>query len=323
MRVEPSPFALVGARLTEHGYSCVPIAPGTKAPGHIRGGEWRPMNDWGRFADRLPTRFELEIWCSYPDAGVGVICGGLFHLVGVDIDSDDADITVAISAAIPPTTIIKRGAKGSTRFYRGPSVARSKSWRLHGETQVADLIGPGRQSVLPPTIYPDTKAPYVWTGPDTLEDTDAVDLPELTPAHVAAIDEALRPFGYREPQPMPERPTTFVCSDARGREYALGVLHGCADELARQREPGRNSLLNVLSGRLGRYVARGWMSEDEAATAMWNGCVINSLTADDGERQFWATFQSGLRYGLRNLAPDPRERLTTNSAFASRIKNLK
>src|SRR6185312_10645591 len=28
------------------------------------------------------------------------------------------------------------------------------------------------------------------------------------PEHVAAIDEALRPFGYRDPAPLPERPAT-------------------------------------------------------------------------------------------------------------------
>jgi hypothetical protein len=145
-------------------------------------------------------------------------------------------------------------------------------------------------------------------------------LPELTSQHIAAIDEALGPFGYAEPAQRPEcDPGVFVCDDRRGREYALGVLNGCADEMAQRRQPGRNDLLNVLSGRLGRYVARGWLTEDEAVTAMWNGCVANGLLADDGERQFWATFRSGFKYGLERPAPDPRQR-TPDPAFAGRIR---
>jgi Bifunctional DNA primase/polymerase, N-terminal len=197
--MSPSAFARVAARLVEREYSIVPIAPGTKSPGHIRSNEWRPMCDWQRFAERQPSRFELAVWCTYPDAGIGVVADTAgWRVVAIDIDSDDATIAAAIIAAIPPTTVIKKGAKGSARFYRGPAVVRSKSWRVHGNVQVCDLIGPGRQTVVPPSVHPSTGRPYRWIGPDALEDTDPGDLPELTPEHVAAIDEALRPFGYCE-----------------------------------------------------------------------------------------------------------------------------
>jgi bifunctional DNA primase/polymerase-like protein len=216
---------------------------------------------------------------------------------------------------------MKKGAHGSTRFYRGPLISKSKSWRLHGDIQVADLIGPGRQSVLPPSRHPSGCA-YVWTGPDALEDVSPADLPELTREHIVAIDAALTPFGYREPVALPERdPATFVCSDARGREYGLGALYGCAAELA-QCESGRNNLLNILAGRLGRCVARGWLSEQECWAACWNAGVRNGMISDNGERQFAATFRSGLVYGLSRPMPDPRERLTIDPAFAARIKNL-
>jgi hypothetical protein len=203
--IKPSPYALFGPRYVERGYSALPIMPGTKSPGHIRGGEWRPMNDWGRFDDRLPTRFEIEIWSTWPGAGVGVVCGGLSHLVGVDIDSDDAKIAAAILSAIPSSPVAKRGAKGRTLFFRGADIISSKSWNVTGtdgkKYRACDLLGAGRFTVLPPTIHPDTGRPYTWLGPDTLENVSAGELPELTPKHVDAISEALRQFGFEnEPE---------------------------------------------------------------------------------------------------------------------------
>jgi hypothetical protein len=162
----PSPYTIAGPPLVERSYAALPVMPGTKAPGHIKRGEWRLMYDWREeYTKRLPSRFELEIWSTYLAAGVCVVCGGLSHLVGVDVDSDDAGITAAIIGVIPRSTVIKKGAKGSTRFYRAPSIEKSKSWDLTDadgqKYRVCDLIGPGRQTVLPPTIHPDTGRPYV------------------------------------------------------------------------------------------------------------------------------------------------------------------
>lgn len=319
----PSAFAIVGPRLIDRGYSAIPVMPGSKVPGCIRFGKWQPASDWQRFGARRPTRIETEIWCSWSDAGVGVVCGGpsSHYLIAIDIDTEDNQILSAIRFSMPTTYVQKRGAKGRTLFFRGPRIDKSKSWNINGQ-RACDLIGPGRQTVLPPTTHPHTGTPYKWIC-DALEDVDFDELPELTPQHVEVINEALRPFGYREPERLPERPLTFVCDDKRGREYALGLLYGCADELACQREPGRNELLNIVVGRMGRCVARGWLSEDEAWVAAWNGCIENGLLADDGELQFRNTFASGLRYGLTRPMPDPRERLQSDPAFAARIANLK
>jgi hypothetical protein len=188
-------YALVGARLAERGYAAIPIIPGTKRPG---------LDNW---AAHSPTQAERDKWAK-SGAGVGVVCGAPSnHLIGVDIDVDDPDIKAAIIGVIPRTTVIKMGQKGETRFYRGPAIVDSKSWNKGerpNQVRLCHLIGPGRQTLLPPTIHPDTKQPYRWIGPDALEDVDPVDLPELTPAHIEAISKALEPFGYRaEPEHAP------------------------------------------------------------------------------------------------------------------------
>ncbi|HEV2594229.1 MAG TPA: bifunctional DNA primase/polymerase, partial [Sphingomicrobium sp.] len=213
-------YATSGAKLVERGYAAIPIIPGTKRPGELKLGEWVGKSNWREeYTRRLPSRFEMQIW-SASDAGVCVVCGPASkYLVGVDIDTDDDAVKSAILSALPPSTIVKRGQKGATYFYRAPMIDKSPSWNLpYADRRLApdgklakyracDLIGPGRQTLLPPTIHPDTKAPYVWIGPDALEDMNPDELPELLPEHVEAITAALLPFGYNaEPERDPNRP---------------------------------------------------------------------------------------------------------------------
>ena len=96
------------------------------------------------------------------DAGVGVVGGqGQPRLDAVDIDTDDPAIH-ARSVVLPPTPSRKIGPRGETLFYHGPEIEQSQSWNIGGK-RIVDLIGPGRQTVLPPTIHPDTGRPI--TGP--------------------------------------------------------------------------------------------------------------------------------------------------------------
>lgn len=199
-----SPYGAIGAKLVERGYAALPVIPGTKRPGEYRKGVWTGKNNWREeYTRRLPSRFEISIWSSAPDGGVGVVCGPASrNLVALDIDTDRTDIRTALLAILPATTLIKQGAKGETRFYRGSEIVPmadggtlSPSWNI-GDQRVADFIGPGRQTVLPPSIHPDTNAPYRWIGPDALEDTDPDDIPELPADILDQISAALVPFGY-------------------------------------------------------------------------------------------------------------------------------
>lgn len=203
-------FATVGAKLVERGYAAIPIMIGTKRPGYLRGGEWIGMSDWhAKYARRLPTQFEIDVW-SNSDAGVCVVCGpGSNDLVAIDIDTDRPEIVAAIRSVLPPTPVMKRGAKGETAFYRCPNILLepASSFNLDKTAdnprgvRVCDVIGPGRQTVLPPSIHPDTAAPYEWTGQVALEDIDPEDIPMLAPNVCARIAGALKPFGYEAEPP--------------------------------------------------------------------------------------------------------------------------
>ena len=190
-------YAEIGERLIERGFAAIPIMPGTKRPGFWHAGQWLGLSNWQRrFLRRIPPVSERVRWAD-GDSGIGVITGlASQDTVAIDIDTDDAAIVAAIISILPPTPIKKRGAKGETLFYCGPTIDKSMSWSIDGH-RVVDLIGPGRQTVLPPTIHPDTGRPYVWTGNDALEDVTPGELPELDANIVAKISATLAPFGYQ------------------------------------------------------------------------------------------------------------------------------
>ena len=78
-------------------------------------------------------------------------------LIGIDIDTDDAAITGRDRQGAAADAGHRRSArKARRRFFHGPDITTSQSWNIDGK-RVCDLIGPGRQTVLPPTIHPDDR----------------------------------------------------------------------------------------------------------------------------------------------------------------------
>ena len=94
-----SPYAQVGPKLVDQGFSAIPCRPGFKIPGVYRGGKWFNELDWTRFCERLPTNIETEIWSTWPEAGV-CIALGFNDVVAVDIDTDQHEIVAAIEFCI-------------------------------------------------------------------------------------------------------------------------------------------------------------------------------------------------------------------------------
>ena len=186
-------------RLIERGYAAIPILPGSKCPGYLCAGLWVRLSDWSiKFKNGPPSADERKNW-GRGDTGVGVVCGpSSGGTVAFDIDTENPDITAAIRSVLPPSTVRKAGAKGETIFYYGPKIEKSRSWNIDGK-RVLDLIGPDRQTVLPPSIHPDTKLQYFWSGTETLEDLAPGELPEVAPDIVDKISAVLAPFGY-EPE---------------------------------------------------------------------------------------------------------------------------
>jgi hypothetical protein len=83
----------------------------------------------------------------------------------------DDDALVRIVAAIVKSPCAKKGKKGETFFVRVPVDSKIKSGKIfnHEKAGVIDFLYRGRLTVLPPTIHPETRQPYRWTGTSLLD----------------------------------------------------------------------------------------------------------------------------------------------------------
>lgn len=212
-----SPYTRIGPKLVDMGYSAMPVLPGAKFPGKRSFGDWIAESGWQRYCDRLPTDREIKIWSTWDEAGV-CIALGFNNVVAVDIDTTDDAETEAILSVLPESPVGKTGAKGRTFFYRAnvertdpetgevTGIVKSKPFDIY-KSRVVDLLCHGRQTVLPPSVHPDTGREYIWTTEDTLEHVSPEDLPMLPDDIAARLAVVLTPLGYLDVPdvPLPRR----------------------------------------------------------------------------------------------------------------------
>jgi len=153
--------------------SVIPIMPGRKCPGEYINGIWRPMLNWTLYSKRLPNDKELDDFSRWSDAGIGLCLGSTSGVIAIDRDYDQG-VWDDIEKVIPQSPIKKMGAKGYTGFFKF-SGQKSRVFNVNGKS-VLEILSDGRQTVMPPTIHPDTGQPYKWIS-GSLDDLD--DLPEF------------------------------------------------------------------------------------------------------------------------------------------------
>jgi len=134
-------------------------------------------------------------------ANIGLLCGEPSGVVCIDIDTFDEDIEQIILNSLPETPVMKKGKKGVNFFYRfnGEATVNYKN-PLTKRDNLFELISTGRQTVLPPSIHPDTKEPYEWCdkegnpAPHTLTNTDLDSLPTLPKNWLRDLDLQIRSY---------------------------------------------------------------------------------------------------------------------------------
>ena len=207
-----SPFSRRAYAYIERGYSVIPIAPGTKRPGeYSKESGWRGMNDWQRFSKRLPTETELEIWYTWPDAGIGLLTGPVSKLTALDRDYN-TNGTDALDAIIPWTPIKKKGEKGWTGFYQW-NKEPSCSFNING-VRVLDVLAEGRQTLMPGTIHPSGHT-YIYLTEDILEDFDPDQLPKLPDDFLSAVGKVLAPYQTEQDRAYLRAPVAHKDNDGR------------------------------------------------------------------------------------------------------------
>ena len=180
-------FAHFAKKFHENNISIIPLMTG-------KDGKRPAISAWNRFCERLPTHEEIEVWVSqFPNGNIGLVCGPASRLVAVDIDTDDPIILEIIEKILPASPIRKRGKKGYTAFYQfnGDKSEKIKAAAERNTPPIVEILADGNQTVLPPSIHPDTNGPYAWQTDDTLETYPVVELPTLPRDFAQSLKDAL------------------------------------------------------------------------------------------------------------------------------------
>ena len=163
--MEHNIFAEFAPKYWQKELSALPVVSGTKRPA---------VKQWSAFQANLPSEARRQEWLDeYGSAGIGINTGVQVLpdeiLVGIDVD-DDRLVRLAFALLGHPSCG-KRGKKGATYFVRMQKPKKSFSTILKGGEGLGniDVLAGAKFTVLPPTIHPDTGAPYDWLGQSLLE----------------------------------------------------------------------------------------------------------------------------------------------------------
>ena len=125
----------------------------------------RPIpKDWSRFHDTLPDPVQQQTWVKHnSSSNIGLVLGAQSGIAVIDIDTDDEAIKNAILSVLPHSPWERVGKKGMVLAYRYNGTPTFRIKDVNGNTLVEHL-STRTQVVLPPSIHPETKAPYTSTG---------------------------------------------------------------------------------------------------------------------------------------------------------------
>jgi len=167
-----TPIAL---RLLENGFTPLRLEPGEK---YTKAAGWSTDTPTPQKIERAfarPSNLGVRLGDPLPDGS---------YLIAIDIDIEEALLIRAVERAIGEKVPIKRGKKGYTYFVRIDRLVKTHKiyWsRNDKKTAAIDVLAKGAQTVLPPSIHPDTKQPYTWISQVSLEDIDVRTLPIFSP----------------------------------------------------------------------------------------------------------------------------------------------
>jgi Bifunctional DNA primase/polymerase, N-terminal len=290
-------FADYAMQLRSLGYSPVPIIAGHKRP---------LLRNWDRLRAAAMEENEIvRLARKHPDLGLGV-AGGFNQLCPIDVDAVDPDLWMAIEKALPPLALVKRGRKGYTAFFRddtGLIASRRFLSPPPDRRPLVEILVSG-QTVIPPTLHPETRAPYIWLTDLSLMNVRVDELPLITPAHIDALATVLERWSPAPQSHVQVSLTREVApvSDRRMLAYARKVLGNETLALG-LRASGRNNALFAAACKVGRFAHHHVLSHREIRDALLTACAHNGLLRDDGINQCEATFASGLRKSEHDALP--------------------
>ncbi len=116
---------------------------------------------WQRYSDQMPDKESQEKWLQqFSENNIGLPLGKQSRCVALDIDSTNEAEIALIDTLVPKSAWVRIGKKGKVLMFRYNG---EKTFRIKDELgrTICELLSSGTQVVLPPSIHPDTKQPYV------------------------------------------------------------------------------------------------------------------------------------------------------------------
>jgi hypothetical protein len=169
----------------EMGYNVLPVEPNSKAV---------LMESWQNYCEKKQMGWQVESWLSsFANHNIGIPLGAASDIIALDFDIDINNLHEKVQELLEGSLVKKKGQKGFTAFYKYNGEI-TKRWRYENKC-VVELLSSGTYTVMPPSIHPDTKQPYVWVTPDTLLDLNSSELTTLPVDFIKNVDEL---FGYKE-----------------------------------------------------------------------------------------------------------------------------
>lgn len=262
-----------------------------------------------------PLRYgpgQLELWQeTYPRANVGMLTRDR-----PCIDVDDETAWEIIKDLVPRTPHFKQGQRGGTFIYShdpADPVLRSRGHiNRFTKKMVLEILADGRQTVLPPSIHPDTGQPYQWSKtpwgdpPTPLNDTVP---PTISQRQVDAIEERLRAHGLIKQKVERQAGLGRELREDEKHRYAVYLQPKLTERLETVRtaaEGGRQDALNGAVFALARWVRAGFIAEEWLEDQMRRACGAdgNRYIISDGEKAFTRQFEKALDEGWAEELPD-------------------
>lgn len=182
--------------LKKQGWQCIPLIPGTKKP-------IEKLDRLGGFIgihhDGVPDEIckEWDKKYNLKNCGLGLIAGKSSNVSVIDLDTNCEEIL----KIIPPSPLIKKGRNLGSYFFQHMPDFKSKE--VFGARELDDsveFLNHNMLVVLPPSIHPTTKKPFVWSG-------EVKSLKNFTPSQLPTIGtkelEAIQAF-YKKKYKMDE-----------------------------------------------------------------------------------------------------------------------
>lgn len=145
-----------------------------------------------KFSKNFPTHKEQMFYVEhFKNHEIGLACGVASKVVAIDFDyvqmGDSEFIENLIIGALPITQVIKKGAKGWTRFYHYDDSVVNRGIDRMG-VRMVDVLSTGRLTVLPPSKHK-AGVNYQWIGGVDLLNADQQDMERITHIHIKQLEE--------------------------------------------------------------------------------------------------------------------------------------